>query len=108
VKRYIKSVVKSVADESPQTQLDLIRNPDTSTRTLDELAHALISEGAGDRVYEALIKHPNTSADTLRYLFSYFGNEFAVFYVDNPNVPDDILLSVARQSGAKYSRMCAR
>jgi len=86
MKRYIKSAIRSITDESFEDQLRWANNDVTDSRTLDQLSY---SEDMWIR--DEVADNPNASPDTLRRLSEDISLGVRSSVARNPNTPTDIL-----------------
>lgn len=92
MKRYIRSAVVNIKDESEETKWELARNPNLRPETLREIADSL-SERSPWGAYVAVIENPNTPVDVLENLMRLYGGDpqVSMTIACCPNVTSELL-----------------
>ena len=94
MKRYIRSTITPMSEESKNVRMDLILEPNVRLSTLIQLA--------GDPDYQVrsmVAYHPNTPPEILRKLIDDESPSVVEAVAQNPNTPIDILEILAGRTG---------
>ena len=94
MKRYIRSAVTDISEESWEVRYDIASDPDTSSDTLHSLASS-VTEGR-DPLLSAICGNPNVSFQTLSILYNRFPcTTVEVSLASHPDTPDDMLVRLS-------------
>lgn len=110
MKRYIRSAVKSVSDESLEDQRSFINDPNTSPDILRQLFEGRNPAYWREDYYICLdlAKSPNTPVDILKQLSDReFDSGIRQYVAENPSTPADILVDMYNDGVAEMDVMYA-
>ena len=106
MKRYIKSAIKPVSEESTETQRHIAESSRSSSRELDDIVDALLLNDYALNSNDAdtlwyISANPNVSPQTLAKLARCKTPFIQISVAENPNTPEEALRSLATSTESK-------